>query len=111
MIANAFADHLSRISNDEAHSQQFLNHKLFNETHLDLNEEVPQLFKNDFTIYELQKAIASANNCTPGEDQFHTQFLQNAPVNIIQIQLDICNQRWRQYNFPHKLGVMHNPFS
>lgn len=99
-IVNVFAAHLSLISSDEVHNQQFLKHKLSNEISLNLNEEGPSKpFNNDFAIHELHKAITTTNNSAPGLDEFHIKFLKTALENIIQILLNIYNQIRRQHTF------------
>ena len=98
--ANSIASHYATIfnsdhhSNDENNIQLFVQEALVDDTYTDYNAE--------FQLHELNSAIETLKNNTPGQDEIHNLMLRNLPSDYLQWLLDIINKSFYDSVIPNE---------
>lgn len=102
-IAETLADVFHENSSNINYDKDFLTHKISEESQdviIDLEDN--NLINAPIILEELEDALNSFKNSSPGPDDIPFIFLQNLPLNAKQHLLNILNILWRNNKFPQK---------
>ena len=104
-IVNLLAESFLRVSSETNYSDRFRQHKEVEErTNLDFSSDNTEEYNALFTIGELQHALSSCGNTSPGPDKIHYLMLKSLPPNGQFFLLHMYSTIWIQYFFPYEWG-------
>ena len=104
-IVNLLAESFLRVSSETNYSDRFRQHKEVEErTNLDFSSDNTEEYNALFTMAELQHALSSCGNTSPGPDKIHYLILKNLPPNAHFFLLHMYNTMWIQSFFPYEWG-------
>ncbi|MCG8049253.1 MAG: reverse transcriptase domain-containing protein, partial [Candidatus Thiodiazotropha endolucinida] len=105
--ANALANHYNKMSKTANQDPAFQQTKPTNERNI--QKSLPDVFKEDrsssnlncdFSLFELNEALMSKHNTSPGADQIHYEMLKQLPPDGKQELLELINISWRRGEVP-----------
>ena len=99
-IANVLAETLAETSSYRNSSPTFKQIQFTQETDLIFPEDNSIPYNFPFTKIELQSALSSAKNSSPGPDQVHYLMLKNLPEPFLNHLLKIYNKLWSTHFYP-----------
>ena len=102
-ISNKLAKSFSDVSSTNNYSDIFKRHKIqCEQTPLDLNDNNNEQYNRPFTIRELNHALSSTKDSSPGPDGIHYQMIKNLPKNAKEHLLAIYNKFFNEGHFPEQ---------
>jgi hypothetical protein len=100
-IANTLAATFSHNSSIDHYTAKFKHYKALHETNQpNFKSDNSESYNCRFSLEELQEAIHTSSNSTPGPDGIHYQFLKHLPQPTLKILLDLFNYLWISGTFP-----------
>ena len=90
-LAKTFSDN-SSTNNYTSEFQQFK--KIREQNSINFKSSNLEPYNVLFSMRELNDALRSAHDSSPGPDNIHYQFLKHLPDNSLMLLLDIINQIW-----------------
>lgn len=102
-ISETLADYFESTSSDANHNKQFLTHKQNVEKSKiqhNINDSHP--INSPITMIELENALHSCGDSSPGPDNIPYSFLQNLPASVKSYLLTTYNQVWKSHKFPRR---------
>ncbi|KAK2707470.1 hypothetical protein QYM36_015238 [Artemia franciscana] len=97
--ANAAAEHLASIvSVEDPFVEEAIAQKSKVKRMSQIDNNIP--YNSPFSLHELTTVIKSLPKTSPGDDGIYPHFIQNLPIDWVQILLGIINETWDHGLFP-----------
>lgn len=97
--------HFARVSSDGNYDDDFLVHKetVERENHTLISDNIAfndLPMNEEFSMFEMQQALQSCTDSSPGEDGVTYSMLQHFPYSSLQVLLMLYNTIWSQMRLP-----------
>ena len=103
--ALALVQHYQNISSDEGYSENFIARKQdlkneFPDWLQSTNQVKPHKYNAPFSLFELEAALLTCKNGTPGDDNINYKILKQLPISAKQELITLFNNSWAEGTLP-----------
>lgn len=100
-VAEMMAEHYESISSNQRYSEQFKRVKgRMESTVLNFNTNAELEYNAEFTMLEMERALASCKNTAPGEDMISYKMVKHSHITCRKFLLAIINRIWKMKEYP-----------